>query len=852
MVFFFSRFIRRLSCLLLILCAFSCTEEKFLFVFNRNSVQNFPADTPFVYSTEINIKASQSLSKNQKNNLLNTLPDYLDDSLRVARVQRFGIRYIIKNPAVFNTSHISHSLGYMNGYLASAGYYHASFSDSFYIDTLIQKGLFVNKKKRNKIQERAYTTITVDPGKVTIIDSLRYQLGDSILQRVTTRENSVKKSLIEPGKSPFSKPLIGNELDRLVSLYKNRGYMLISRDNLIAVADTVDPAVLSVSTDPFEQIKTVQQAAERSKENPVAKVVIKTRDINNDSTDLVDSSQLKQYRIGHIYYYPEAKYTDLPDSLMNQDDLPVLYAGQNFTVYGSRHLFGHQPLRQHTFLRAGTLYRENLYNKTINNLSSMGAWQNIDTRYRIQVTNSVQQDSVYRDSFKVKVDTVDFHFFMVPAARQNITVALEASRNTGDIFTSGNSVGIAVNATYLNRNVWHSAIQSTTTFRNGVELSLRKEDPLLKTFQSSLSHSYSFPDFILPSFASHLLIRQRERFDGVRTILGASAAYSERTDFFRIRQLVANWGYEWKLRNWVWSVKIPNVELYSLDTLPFLVNQLKLNPFLRNAFTTGSIISLIGNVNTSWQSKKHPVQTNFFRAAAEEAGGLSGNIYPWSKNIYRYIKGEAEYRKRFNLPTTAIAMRIFAGIGYNYGKVGESLPFYKQFYAGGPNSMRAWSLRQLGLGSSLLSDTAGSAGTAGGETSNVVYRDRFGDMQLEANFEYRYTIATFSSLKLGGALFADAGNIWNIKYSADNPKANFRLKNLGHDIAIGVGTGLRFDFNYFLVRIDGGIKLKDPARLANDGWLNIRNFTWQNHEFENPGAPNRNNYAVQLGIGLPF
>ncbi len=119
-------------------------------------------------------------------------------------------------------------------------------------------------------------------------------------------------------------------------------------------------------------------------------------------------------------------------------------------------------------------------------------------------------------------------------------------------------------------------------------------------------------------------------------------------------------------------------------------------------------------------------------------------------------------------------------------------------------------------------------------------------------------LPNFSSLKLGGAIFADMGNIWNIKKDKLNPESAFKLANLGRDIAIGVGTGLRFDFNYFLVRIDGAIKLKDPARRENGGWLDLAKFTWQNHEYERKNSngvvvsPNRNNFAIQLGIGLPF
>ncbi|MDQ2752846.1 MAG: outer membrane protein assembly factor [Bacteroidota bacterium] len=804
-------------------------------VINRTRVTNYRADTPFVYSTEINVK-SNSVSENEKKELLRTLPNYFDDSIRAERVQRFGAFYRISNPPVFDTSHIAHSITYMNGYLNSNGYYRPVFKDSFYI-------------KKFKDQRRTFIVFTLNPGKVTVIDSLQYKLGDSILQRLTTRPSTAKASLIKPGKSPFSKPLLGSELDRLVSVYKQHGYMLISRDNLIAEADTIDPALLKISADPFEQIKTLELAHERERQNPVAKITIQTRDIGKDTLGIVDSAQTKQYRIGKIYFYPETNYTQLPDSLMNEKNMPVLYKQDEFTVFGRRHQFSFSPLKQHTFLRKGNLYNESLSSKTTSNLSSIGAWQNVDSRYRIRVANSWQPDTLDKKAFMVPVDTVDFYYFLIPSVKQNITVSLEASRNTGDFLSTGNLFGVAINATYLNRNVWHKAIQSSTSFRNGVELSLDKKLPLLQTFQSSLSHSYIFPNILMPRSLSKIFFPHPEKLDAVKTVLSASATYSERTEYFRVRQLVVNWGYQWKRKNNIWSVKFPNVELYSLDTLPLLVKQLGENPFLRTAFTTGSIISTIGSFNTSFISKHHPKQNNFFHAAVEEAGGLAGFIHPWNENIYRYIKGEVEYRKLFVFPTTSLVGRIFAGVGYNYGKVGSSLPFYKQFFAGGPNSMRAWSLRQLGLGSSLLSDTAG--------TKTLAYRDRYGDMQLEANVEYRYTIAQFSSLKLGGALFTDIGNIWNIKANADNPKANFEFKNLGRDIAIGVGTGLRFDFSYFLIRIDAGIKLKDPARVANDGWLSLNNFTWRNYEYErkNGGtvvSPNRNNFAIQLGIGLPF
>ena len=804
--------------LMCVLLFSSCTESKFLFVFNRVSVKHYPADTPFVYNVKINV-APEDISQADQKTLSDNLPQYVDDSLRSRKTQRFGLFYRIKNPPIFDTQSISHSITFMRAYLNAQGYYHTHFRDSFYIDT------FNN-------QQRTTVVFNVDPGKVTIIDSLSYNLGTNNLQRIAEQERVQKNSLITPGKSPFAKALIGNELERLVNVYKNRGYLLLSRDNLYAEADTFNAELLQLPVDPFEQAETIQEAEAKKNENPTASIAIKTRIASNDSTALIDSSHFIRYRVGNIYFYPETRYTQVPDSLLKNPP-PVLYHDSAYTMYGTRGEFHFKPLRRNSFLTKGNFYHERLYAKTITNLSAIGAWQNVESR------------TTFRDS-----NIVDFHYFLVPAEKENVTISLEASRNTGaDPLSTGTLLGLAVNATYVNRNVWHSAVQATTSFVNGVELSLNQNNPFLQTFQSSLSHAYTFPNIIIRP-VKHLLIRNNENINTEKTTISMSARYSERSEFFRLRSLVTNMSFNWRIKNKYWEWRVPNVELYSLDTLDELKKQFVYNPFLRTAFNTGSIVSTIVSFTSAYTPLRHATQNNYYRFAVEEAGALTGFIKPLQDKVYRYIKVEGEYRKSFNFARTSFVMRAFAGVGYNYGQVGNTLPFYKQFFAGGPNSMRAWQLRQLGLGSSLLSDTAGTKGNA--------FRDRYGDMQLEANLEYRYKIADFSSLKLGGALFADIGNVWNIKKDSLNPESVFKLSNLGRDIAIGIGTGLRFDFNYFLLRIDGGIKLKDPARRENDGWLDIAHFTWQNHEFErrnSSGAvisPNRNNFAIQLGIGLPF
>lgn len=285
-----------------------------------------------------------------------------------------------------------------------------------------------------------------------------------------------------------------------------------------------------------------------------------------------------------------------------------------------------------------------------------------------------------------------------------------------------------------------------------------------------------------------------------------------------------------------------NLELYGIDKLDSLRKLIAINPFLRASFNEGNVLSQSLTLYRSVSNPNNKNKSHFIRLGVEEAGGLFGMIPDLTNNIYRYIKAEAEYKQSTKMGKTELAYRGFIGAGYNYGNdsvIGRTLPFFKQFIAGGPYSMRAWALRQLGPGSSLSSDTI--------TTSR--YHDRFGDMQIEANIEYRFPLTTIAGFKIGSALYADIGNIWNIKNNSADPDAQFSFSRLGRDLAIGVGTGIRIDFSYVLIRLDVAYKVKDPARLQNGGWMSLKNFEWTDTR---QNGLKVDNYAFQFGINLPF
>lgn len=780
--------------LLFMILLSSCSVQQ------RIKVKDYPKNKPFIYSTKINIV--NELPKDEEKRLTYELENYWDDSLRVRLAQRYLVWYRLSKPPVFDSVNIDRSVNFMKAYLNSQGYFYPNFKDSIFIDTV-------------KDQLRTNVVMDISTGKNITIDSVSYNFQDSALNALVQSE--ISKSLLKKG-GRYTKQVIGDELDRLTNLFRQNGYYNFSRDDLRAVVDTLGSELLQLTLDPFKQAQLIADAAKKRNENPTWDIMITTTRV------LTDSTGLKQVSFGNIYYYPETNLYDIPDSVKKRTDFIVDTFRSGIMKY-KQGIFRFRPMREHTYFKRGDKYNEADYFKTINTLGQLGAWQQVDA-----ILESRDKDSL------------DVHLFMVPATKQSVSAELEGSRNSGDVIT-GNTLGISMNLSYNNKNRWKQAIQQQTVLRTGVELNLLNQanNPLLQTFLMSASHTYAFPRILTPfrSWGSS------KKVENKKTLLTLNGSYIDRRNFYKVNSFTASIGYEWRSRkrngDHLWLYKPLNLELYGITRLAGLDTLIQKNPFLQASFNEGNIVSQSLSFISTGTSRMNRNRSHYFRVGIEEAGGLFGLLPGLKNNIYRYIKTETEYRQLTRFDKSELAYRAFAGIGYNYGndpRIGRTLPFFKQFIAGGPYSMRAWGLRQLGLGSSIFSDTVNSS-----------YRDRFGDIQLESNIEYRFTLLSLGSFKVGSAFFADIGNIWNIKRNNQDPESKFSFSNLGRDLAIGVGTGLRFDFSYFLIRFDFAYRVKDPARNTNGGWMSIRNFVWS--ETRSSGLK-INNMALQFGIGLPF
>ena len=154
------------------------------------------------------------------------------------------------------------------------------------------------------------------------------------------------------------------------------------------------------------------------------------------------------------------------------------------------------------------------------------------------------------------------------------------------------------------------------------------------------------------------------------------------------------------------------------------------------------------------------------------------------------LTSEVRYTHKINARQFLVS-RLSGGILYAYGN-SEVAPYNEQFYIGGANSLRAFTIRSLGPGS-YRPDAS----------KTYSYMDQTGNFKLEANIEYRFNLLG----NLNGAIFLDAGNIWLLKKDEFRPGGQFNLSRLGKDIALGTGAGLRYDFSYLVIRLDAGIGL---------------------------------------------
>jgi outer membrane protein insertion porin family len=798
-----------------------------LLLFTSCSKKIYPKEKPFVYQNKIEIENDQ-LTRDQRAVLTSGITTQLDDSMQVKIRTSVLIFKRLIDPAVFDTAYAEQSVKNIDIYLKTIGYYNGK---SSYVVSKIDT---VHQNNPKKKEIRVTTTFRVKTGPVFRINEIEYFLADPELQKIAC-ENAAK-SFYKKGE-PFSEALAYAEVDRLIEVFRNKGYYKITRDQFFTDTDTVFRKLLNPPSDPLELFEVLQEARER-RVNPIIDVYIRTKPVPK-----LDTNNLRLYTIRNITVYPEYAGEKTDSSTYN------LTTRKKILIKSISNQFKPSFITDHISLQPGSMYSDAELNKAANELNNLGVWQFI----KIQPKEIIRPDT----------SQLDIDFLLQPAGKYAFSSDLESVFNSplnGQVVqAAGNLVGIGLNLGLTIKNFAKQGILFNNTLRGGVEFGVGFGSTGLQSTEITYSNSIVIPK--IPKIF-HQKKKPNTKAENAKSFINTTVSNINRNindnGLFRLTTITSNYGWQFQTKKKeLWSFRPINVEYVNLyNQSPAFRDTLDRNPSLKNSFTEGLVV---GNVNASYfksseRTKQLNKITSSLRVSLEESGAILGRIKKQvpvlNTQLFEYIKLDAEYKYQITKRKTAWVFRTFAGAGYLYGDDSSNMPFFKQYIGGGPNSMRAWPLRSVGPGAKPLDARVG----------RNQFFTRTGDIIFESNVEYRYDIANLwpGTLVLRGALFTDVGNIWNFrkKQISGGDTVVLQFKDFYKDLTVSAGTGLRLDFiGLFLLRFDFGLRVKYPAlpSTPNAGW---RNPKMQFRHFVSGKEDSRNwryeNLNFSLGINYPF
>jgi outer membrane protein assembly factor BamA len=640
-------------------------------------------------------------------------------------------------------------------------------------------------------RKRATVTYLIDASDPYYIRSLNYVFDDDGI-RETILSDSVN-SLLSPG-NIFDVDLLQNERIRLENYLKNQGYFHFSRDHIHFIADTT------------------------TRDNSVNLTLEIRQYRKRDADGQFVYLPHRRYRIGDIFIMPSFNPRDAID---RQDDyfkdLDTMVFRNMHYLYRNRMPVNPRVLAQSNFILPDELYNQENVDRTYRHLYALRMYRLVNIRFTEPPTQP---------------DTADYHLQdawlqLTPSNIQSYTIELEGTNSSGDFGFGGNLM-------YQHRNFFGGAEILDIKLKGSVE-TLNESMSFTNTYEYGAETNLQIPRFLLP-IRSISFVRKYNP----RTNISMAYNYQLRPDYTRTIARAA-FGYSWRGSQFtthiVSPVEINFVKLpFSIPDFDETIRRYNLEASYRDHMVTETNYSLIFNN----QDIRRPRDFIYLRFNAETAGNILAAISneagrPKKDGYYRifgtefaqYVKSDIDlrYYRVFSVDNSLV-YRFFAGAGLPYGN-SVALPFEKKYFAGGANSIRAWRVRSLGPGS--FSETSDSLVTR--------FHNTTADIKLEANIEYRFKLFWL----IEGAMFVDAGNIWAITRDDRREGALFRPDKFHQDIAVGTGLGLRFDFSFFVFRVDMGMKLRDPAAAYDKRWIPLhRQLNFQN------------DFTFNVGIGYPF
>jgi hypothetical protein len=769
-----------------------------VFFLRACKTSEYPVNQPYAYKTKINIAGKYKES--EKKYLLEKLEKQIDDSLGFTRKKIKRLNFIpgyIKQYHTLDSNSINRTYDFFKAAYVANGYFRGGISTS----------------KIEIYENDPYARIvnfTVFPFLNHKLDTIIYQLRDSSLEALN---NEIKANSLLHKNDFYAQDVLDAERRRIVTHFRNNGYYKITKEDFKVVADTINLALLKIADDPFEQQLLFEKAA-LFNETPTTDITIALKE--NTAPE-----KLRKYYVGKIIINPDNINEDVTPPY-NQNIENGKITKQYFTDNFKNKLF-----LENTYLKKGAVFSQKNSDKTIEAYTNLGPWQQI-------IIGSIDSS--------VRADTIDFKINMLPYKRYRSERKIEGSynQNNSNNNITANLLGVNISQSVKDRNFARQAIQTNTSIIASAEFGQKS---IVNTLQAGLNFSMIFPKFV-PKISSAVppVFKKPNYKEKPSSFINFSANYSKRIQFFELADIGVSYGLQWKGRwNWNYQLTPINIENKVLDKLDSLKRVLDRNPNLAFIYNDGLIFGPKFNWNRSRILKDNSVKKESINTSIRYALEIS---YPFGKgisktlnnNLFSFAKFEIDKRYNFIRHKTTWALRGFLGIGKSYFESlpqNKHLPFYRQFIGGGPNSMRAWTIRSLNSYST--------------RTSSAEQTDFFGDIQAECNIEFRYQYGKVLGIPILGALYTDIGNIWNFT-ALEKTQVPYNLSSIQriwNDLGVAGGTSVRIDFEYFLIRFDLGMKLKQPLDIGNQGgWFTRENFKLSFNHL----SP----IKLQLGINYPF
>lgn len=753
----------------------SCSIRKHIpegkMILKKNKVEIESKDVDF---TKYDI--SKYIAQSENNKILGIMPltwvYYKTDNRPNSKLLSWINRTVGDKPTYYDNELLDKSIVQISNYLNNIGY----FNSTIYVEHINKRGIL-------KLKYRIY------PSQPYIVDEITFTIKDTTIAKYV---EEIQAELPVQSGDIYNAFDLDDERDMITEHLKNNGYYFFTKDYIFAEVDTN-----------FHVRK--------------ANINIRIDDATNPATQKTEKH--KRYYINNIYIYPKGipnnnlildtiSYSYNISKRLGDETYSFIFAGEpkiKFRTFENMvHIRSHQPYN---------IYSVSQTYKSLNNLKIFNL-SNID----FEVVNNANDST----------NLLDCNILLNRAKANYYSIQLEGT-------LAGGEPGVATSFTFRNKNIFKGSETFNLNIRYGLQRQRYNDEngeiSIFPTQEFGVEASIFFPKFLAP-----FKLKEFRKEYQPRTTLTVGYNFQSRPIYLR-QTTIFTFGYNWMKNKYVQHIFSPiTVNSVKVDPTPSFeaILEQETNQRIKDQYTNHLIVGIDYTYIFTNQDLNSTTDFYYLKANIQSSGNLLSafnntsliktvdNYHEISGIRYaQFVRLAFDFRHfKYVVDDNQIATRFMLGVGIPYGNSND-MPFEKSFYAGGSNGMRGWHFRELGPG------TYNNA-----ENLNI---ECIGDIQIELNLEYRYTIQ--GALK--GAIFTDIGNIWTMRENKTFAGGQFKFNTFYKQLAVDAGIGLRLDIaSFILIRVDAAVPIVNPIYPEGQRWRISK--------------LQLNDFILNFGIGYPF